>query len=484
MPSVNSLEDTIVAISTPIGEGGIGIVRMSGKDSLKIADNVFKSKNGKLPSQFKTYTTHHGYVIASERSERSNLNIEIASAPAAPRNDNVVDEVILTVMKAPKSYTKEDIVEINCHGGIVPLRKCLELILSLGARMAEPGEFTKRAFLNGRLDLVQAEAVSDVIRAKTDLSLKVAMNQLEGGLSDEIKDLREKLLNLYTHAEASIDFPDEEKEIVSESNMLNKLENIAEKIKRLIDTSETGKVLREGIATVICGRPNVGKSSLMNTLLKEKRVIVSHIPGTTRDVIEEILNIKGIPLKIADTAGIIDSRDLLAKEGVNRSRAHIKQADLVLFLLDASEELHDEDLAIMSEIEDKKTVAVINKTDLPKKLDLKQIERYLHDKKIVEVSIKEKKNIDKLEETIVDMIWQGEIISSHKELVTNARHKNALISSHDAIMKTVDSLNKNLSPEFVAISLKESIDSLGLITGQTVSEDILDRIFSEFCVGK
>lgn len=467
------MEETIAAISTPVGEGGIGIVRMSGARALAIADKIFRSKDGKRPSQFETYTTHYGHIV------------EIASPPSTARNDEIViDEVILTVMRAPKSYTKEDIVEINCHSGIISLKKILELVLKLGARLAEPGEFTKRAFLNGRIDLAQAEAVVDVIRAKTDTSLKVAVNQLEGDLSGQVKVLRERLLNLYTHIEASVDFPEEDVEILADCDMNDNLKDISKKIKHLVDTSEGGRVLREGITTVICGKPNVGKSSLMNAFLREKRVIVSHIPGTTRDAIEEVVNIRGIPLKIVDTAGIIDSEDLLTKEGVSRSRLYIRQADLVLFLLDASDELDVKDIVIMNEVKDKKTIVVINKTDLPRRLDTSRINNDLHSKLLVEISVAERRNLEKLEDAVTEMVWHGEISPNPEPIVTNVRHKDALVSGHDALNRALDSLEKKLSPELMSVSVKEAIDKLGLITGETVSEDILDRIFSEFCIGK
>ena len=463
MPKIIDLNDTIVAISTPLGEGGIGMVRMSGKNALKIADKVFRSKNKEKPSQFTTYTTHYGHIIDKNQ---------------------IIDEIILTVMRSPKSYTKEDIVEINCHSGIVPLRKVLELVIKEGGRLAQPGEFTKRAFLNGRIDLAQAEAVLDVIKAKTDSSLKVAINQLKGSLSEEITKIRENLLQLYTHIEACIDFPEEDVKILSNSDMLNNLKRTTKRLKQLIDTADNGKVLRDGITTVICGKPNVGKSSLMNAFLRENRVIVSHIPGTTRDTIEELVNIRGIPLKIVDTAGIMDSDDHLTKEGVVRSRTYIKTADLVLFLLDASEELHDKDLAIMEEVKDKKTIVVINKTDLPKKLDTKKINSHLHDKKVIEISVEKNKNLEKLEKAVTEMVWHGKITPSNDPLITNVRHKNALVSSYESLNEVIISLENKLSPELVAINMREGIDKLGEVIGQMISEDILDRIFSEFCIGK
>ena len=459
-----NLDDTIVAISTPIGEGGIGIVRLSGRNSLSIADKIFKSKDGNPPSRFKSYTTHYGHILSALKE--------------------IIDEVILTVMRSPKSYTKEDIVEINCHGGIVPLKNVLELILSSGARLAQPGEFTMRAFLNGRIDLAQAESVSDIIRSKTDTSLRAAMSQLEGGLSETVRGLRNDLINLTTHIEASIDFPEEDVEILSSCGLKEKIKEAVDRLKVLIDSADKGRILREGIRTVICGKPNVGKSSLMNSLLKEKRVIVSHLPGTTRDTIEEIINIDGIPLKIVDTAGIIESADLLTKEGVARSRFHIKTADLVLFLLDGSRSLCANDKIIMDEIKDKKVIVVINKTDLPKRLEVSKIRETLHDKTIMEISVKDKRNLKELEDAISNMVWGGRVTADHTAVVTNARHKALLIESRRALKKVLHNLKENLYLELTALNMKEAIDSLGGITGETINDDILGRIFSNFCVGK
>lgn len=459
-----NLDDTIVAISTPIGEGGIGIVRLSGRNSLSIADKIFKSKDGNPPSRFKSYTTHYGHILSALKE--------------------IIDEVILTVMRSPKSYTKEDIVEINCHGGIVPLKNVLELILSSGARLAQPGEFTMRAFLNGRIDLAQAESVSDIIRSKTDTSLRAAMSQLEGGLSETVRGLRNDLINLTTHIEASIDFPEEDVEILSSCGLKEKIKEAVDRLKVLIDSADKGRILREGIRTVICGKPNVGKSSLMNSLLKEKRVIVSHLPGTTRDTIEEIINIDGIPLKIVDTAGIIESADLLTKEGVARSRFHIKTADLVLFLLDGSRSLCANDKIIMDEIKDKKVIVVINKTDLPNRLEVSKIRETLHDKTIMEISVKDKRNLKELEDAISNMVWGGRVTADHTAVVTNARHKALLIESRRALKKVLHNLKENLYLELTALNMKEAIDSLGGITGETINDDILGRIFSNFCVGK
>ena len=462
-----NLDDTIVAISTPVGEGGIGIVRLTGKDSLPIADKIFKSKDNKLPSEFESYTTHYGHIVC-----RSDAQCE------------VIDEVILTVMRAPKSYTKEDIIEINCHGGITPLRRVLELVLSLEARLAQPGEFTKRAFLNGRIDLTQAESVLDIIRSKTDTSLRTAMSQLEGDFSKKVKDLRLRLIDLHGHVEASIDFPEEDIDILSNCGIEQETGKIIKELKALVDSADRGRILMEGVSTVICGKPNVGKSSLMNSLMRQRRVIVSHIPGTTRDAIEEIININGIPLRIIDTAGITETDDFLTKEGVERSRHHMESADLVLFLLDGSQQLCKNDKAIMNEIKDKKVIVVVNKTDLPKRLKIDKIKKVLHDKKIIEISVAKKKNLKRLEDIISEMVWGGQVSADHTSLVTNARHKALLIQSKNTLERLLRNLRKRISSEFIALDTKEAIESLSEITGETVDIDILDKIFSKFCIGK
>ncbi len=462
-----NLNDTIVAISTPVGDGGIGIVRLSGRDSLSIADKIFKSKNGTRPSEFKNYTVHYGHIINR-----------------VDKKHETIDEVILTVMRTPKSYTKEDIVEINCHSGIVPLRRVLDLVLSYGARMAEPGEFTKRAFLNGRMDLAQAESVINIIKAKTEDSLRASMSQLEGDLSKKIKALREELLDLLSNIEASIDFPDEDIDPLSQHNINSKITEVSDRLKGLIETSHKGRILSEGIRSVICGRPNVGKSSLMNALLKQRRVIVSHIPGTTRDAIEEMINIDGVPLRLVDTAGIIESDDIVIKEGVERSRLHLNSSDLVLLVLDASKPLTDEDRKLMKEAMGKNTIVVLNKIDLPGRLNKRDIKALLPDKTIVEVSAKDNKNLGELEHAISKMIWGGRVSSDYTALVTSARHKALLVGANEALERASDNLKKNVYPELITIDMREATTALGAITGETIEDDMLDRIFSNFCIGK
>ncbi len=465
----NNIDDTIVAISTPVGEGGIGIVRLSGAGSLAVADAIFSSSRGKRPSRLKSYTAHYGRVIDTRLDER----------PA-------IDEVILNIMRAPKSYTREDVVEINCHGGIVPLKKILELVMSFGVRLAEPGEFTRRAFLNGRIDLAQAESVLDIIKARTDTGLRAAMNQLGGELSRNVAVLRGELLDLISRVEASIDFPEEETGGYFIEGAAAGMKAIVKEIRRLESSADKGMVLTEGLRAVICGRPNVGKSSLMNALLRRSRVIVSHIPGTTRDTIEELINIEGLPVRLVDTAGIIDSDDLLIKEGVDRSRLHIESSDLLLLVLDGSEPLNAQDHELIRAAADKRAMVVINKSDLPRKADLGEarIRELLGQKRSVEISAKDRRGLDALEGSISSMVWDGEVCADHTCLVTNARHKTLLSSAADALERGLGAAEKGAPPEIVSIEFKEAAEALGRITGESIDGEVLDRIFERFCIGK
>lgn len=475
-----SLTDTIAAIATPVGESGIGIVRISGKGALSIADKIFVSKDGKKPSDFKTYTVHYGWII--------NLYSSTPVLQCSSKNE-IIDEVILTVMRAPKSYTKEDIVEINCHGGIQAVKKTLELVLRCGARLAEPGEFTKRAFLNGRIDLAQAESVLDIVRAKTEGALKVAMNQLEGGLSSKVNEIRDKIIDIASHIEASIDFPEEDLEIIKEEGLLNKVEHISFELKGLIDSSNKGIVLREGVLAVICGKPNVGKSSLMNLLLKRDRVIVTPIPGTTRDAVEETINLNGVPIRLVDTAGIAQTKDLLDEASVKKSKSYLELSDLVLFMLDASTKIEGEDLDILKLVGDKKKLVIINKCDLTKRLDKDAADSLFKNDRIIKISVEKRQNIEFLEEAILDMVWKGGFNQGESTIVTNSRHKELLDKSFGNMLSVKKALSERFdkgeySPELVAIDLKEAIFHLGLIVGKAVSDDILGRIFENFCIGK
>lgn len=463
--------ETIVAISTPIGEGGIGIVRLSGSKALSIADKIFVSKSRSKPSRFKSFTTHYGQIQSDTKdSKRSKAEI--------------IDEVILTVMRKPKTYTREDIVEINCHSGIVPLKAILDLTIMRGARLAEPGEFTKRAFLNGRVDLTQAEAVLDIIKAKTDASLKVALSQLKGSLSQEVRRIRDNILKILVHIEASLDFPQEDIEIIVKNDLLKKVLKIKLELERLLDTASKGMIFRNGVSAVICGRRNVGKSSLLNALLRQPRAIVSSLAGTTRDSIEERLSIEGIPLTLVDTAGIAKTDNSVEKEGVNRSYNYINQADLILLVLDNGQPLLDEDKKIIEEIGSKTTITVVNKIDLPRKINLVGLQKLLPEKRIVYISATKKVGLDSLEKMIAGVIWGGKVIPSAGALVTNLRHKNALRKSLKNIEHSIRSIKKDYSPEFIALDIGQAKDALGEIVGEVLVEDLLDKVFSEFCIGK
>lgn len=458
------LDDTIVAISTPIGEGGIGIVRLSGPASLKIADKIFISKDGVRPSRFKSYTMHYGHVVGE--------------------GQKVIDEVILTVMKAPKSYTKEDIVEINCHGGIQAMKHVLELAVETGARIAEPGEFTKRAFLNGRIDLAQAEAVLDVIRAKTEGSLKVAVSQLEGELSRNVNEIRNKAIEMASQIEASIDFPDEGLEPVEKEKLLKKAEDISSGLNALVGSYDSGMVFREGVLAIICGKPNAGKSSLMNLLLKRDRVIVSPVPGTTRDAIEEVINLKGIPIRLVDTAGIQASKDALEKEGIKKSKRYLELSDIVILMLDASTAIEKSDLDIIKMVGNKKKIVVLNKSDLEKKIDPEKVKSLFKNDKVIEVSVEKKKNIDRLENAVMETVFSGNFDQGEGAMVSNARHKEALDKALTFMLSVKKAVSEDDAPELVMVDLKDAIFNLGLVIGKSVSDDILDRIFEQFCIGK
>lgn len=465
------LDDTIVAISTPIGEGGIGIVRLSGKDALKIADRIFLSKNGKKPSRFKTYTVHYGHIV--NKAEGSRLKAQ-----------GIVDEVILTVMRAPKSYTKEDVVEINCHSGIASLKKIFDLALMRGARLAEPGEFTKRAFLNGRIDILQAESVLDIIRSKTELSLRAAVNNLEGLFSKKINGIRDRLINILAHIEANIDFSEEE-DVKERKDLLKRLEEVRKDIERLIFTANEGKILRQGIKTVICGSPNVGKSSIMNALLKESRSIVTHLPGTTRDTIEEIVNIKGMPLVLVDTAGISGSEHPVEKEGIKRSHFSIKSADLILFVLDYGRKLNRNDLKIINNIKGKdNVVVVINKNDLKKRINLDVVRKLLANKPIVHISAINMTGIGRLEDKIKTIIFKGKAPAAAAVSTANDRQLGILHRAIEDVKAGIEAFKTKVSADCIAIYVRSSIEDLGEITGHTISEEALNRIFSEFCIGK
>jgi tRNA modification GTPase len=458
-------DDTIAAVSTAPGEGGIGIVRISGQDSLNILNRVFISKSKKNTMEFSSYTLRYGHIIDHD-------------------DNSIIDEVLVSYMKSPNTYTREDVVEINCHGGTIPVRRTLELVLKQGARLAEPGEFTKRAFLNGRLDLAQAEAVIDMIRSKTEMSMEAALKQLEGKLSKRLGSIKDKLVDIMSHIEASIDFPEEDVEDVLYDSLLVDCSEIVNFLDDLIKSSDTGKILREGLNTIIIGKPNVGKSSLLNALIEENRAIVTDIPGTTRDIIEEHLNIEGIPVNIIDTAGIRKTEDIIEKIGVEKTREYVERADLVIFVLDSSEAVSLEDIEIFRLIKDMKCIMIINKVDLPKKLDMKDIETYVPGKRTIEVSVKENYGIELIKDEIVNIVYSGEVKSSSEVLVTNIRHKDLLMKSRISMTNAIKTIKMGLPLDLVSIDIRQALEYIGEITGETVQEDIISRIFTQFCIGK
>ncbi|WP_142413710.1 tRNA uridine-5-carboxymethylaminomethyl(34) synthesis GTPase MnmE [Hathewaya massiliensis] len=454
--------DTIVAVATSMGEGGISIIRVSGHRALDIVDKIFRGKNKKSLKDMKTYTMRYGYIVDSEGHD--------------------LDEVIISFMKGPRSFTAEDTIEINCHGGVVVTNSILSEVIKAGARLAEPGEFTKRAFLNGRIDLSQAEAVIDIIRAKTELSAKSAVMQSEGKISKEIKALREELLAIIAHIEATVDYPEDDLEEVTNEKATEELTKMLENINELLESAEEGKILREGLKLVIVGKPNVGKSSLLNALLREQRAIVTDVPGTTRDVIEEYINLNGVPVQVVDTAGIRETEDIVEKIGVQKSKEKIEEADLIVFMLDVSRDLDEEDKEIFSYIKDKNYVILLNKTDLNAKIDKNTLD-FIDESKLYKVSAKTGEGIEILKNIIKDMFFKGEI-DSENVFITNNRHKEALIRAKENIESALNTLSTVFAIDLASIDLRNAWSNLGEITGDTLEEDIIHKIFSKFCLGK
>lgn len=454
------LFDTIAAISTPKGEGGIGIIRISGDKSFEILDKIFKPKNPNKDLGF--YQFNYGFIYDGEK---------------------IIDESMVVRMKAPKTYTCEDVVEINCHGGQFVTQKVLELVLKNGARHAEQGEFTKRAFMNGRIDLSQAEAVMDLIQGKTEKSISLSLDQLRGDLRDKINSFKKALLDITAHVNVVLDYPEEGIEDPLPVELRDNLEAVYEEATRLIESYDKGKKIKEGIKTVIVGKPNVGKSTLLNSLLREERAIVTHVAGTTRDVIEEVINIKGIPLVLVDTAGIRQTDDIVENIGVEKSKEFIEKADLVLLVLDASRELEDEDREVINQINEnhKKVIVLLNKIDLERKIDLDEY----NFENIVEISAQKNVGIEDMEEKIYSFIVDEKVEdSSEKLIITNVRHKTALEKTKDAIRNIFETIDMGLPMDLISVDLKEALDSLSEITGEISSEDILDHVFGNFCVGK
>lgn len=457
------IDDTIAAIATAPGEGGIGIIRISGEKSLQVAQSIFKSKSGKMIKDYNARTLIYGTVVDNEK---------------------VIDEVLVAYMKGPNSYTAEDVIEINCHGGFISVKKILELILSKGVRLAEAGEFTKRAFLNGRIDLSQAEAIIDVIKSKTDMAHEVAQSQLEGSLAKKIKDLRMNVTEVLAHLEVSIDFAEEDVEEITYQTLEEKALELRNEIKKLYDTAESGKILRDGLKTVIVGKPNVGKSSLLNSILGENRAIVTDIAGTTRDVIEEFVNIKGIPLKIVDTAGIRETEDVVEKIGVEKSRESFSTADLVMMVLDASRKLSEEDMEILESLKNKKTIVLLNKMDLEPQIELEKIEEFVNSEDIIKISALKHQGIEELQDKIEAMVYHGSVKNSSNLMITNSRHKDALFKAYESINDAISAIEQRMPYDFIEVDFKNIWDYLGYINGDTVREDLLDTIFANFCIGK
>jgi tRNA modification GTPase len=453
------VRDTIAAISTPVGEGGIGIVRISGPASLGIAKTIFRGKsNGGL----KSHRFSYGSLLD-------------------PTSDAIVDEAMVVYMKAPNSYTREDVVEIQCHGGTLVVSKILSLAIAQGARLAEPGEFTKRAFLNGRIDLVQAEAIMDVIASRTDASLTLAQHQREGMLSNRISEIKEGVIYALAYVEALIDFPEDDVNVAVETDVLGKVEPALTELSALIEGFEEGRVLRDGVSVVIAGKPNVGKSSLLNTLLKEKRAIVTAVPGTTRDLIEEVVNINGLPVKLLDTAGIRESEDHVEQEGVRLTLDRIPKADLVLFVVDNSSPFGDEDRAILDAIGRKPCIVVRNKNDLPPRAEMPAEVSAA----TVAISTLAGSGIAELREAITAAFMHGKAVDSREFVaVSKARHRDSLLKARESLQRFVQSLQLGVNMELLPVDLREALDALGEVTGETTADDVLDRIFSSFCIGK
>lgn len=455
------LFDTIAAISTPRGEGGIGIVRISGNNALDILEKIFKPKSGKAIKGLRNYSINYGHIFDGE---------------------TLVDEVLVSIMKAPNTYTREDIVEINCHGGFVITEKVLEIVLKNGARIAEIGEFTRRAFLNGRIDLTQAEAVIDLIHGKTEKSVSLSLNQLRGDLKEQIEHLKKLVLDVAAHINVVLDYPEEGIDDPLPEHLVENLQEVLDTTDRLIKSYDKGKMIKEGIKTAIVGKPNVGKSSILNSVLKEERAIVTHVAGTTRDVIEEVVNLKGIPLVLVDTAGIRKTDDLVENIGVEKSKKLIESADLILFVVDGSRPLDEEDMKIHEAIKAEKVIGILNKIDIKEDIDLSPLTKI---SKWLEISAIKNQGIDEMEEEIYRHIIDENIEdSSQKITITNVRHKSALEKTKQSIENIFETIESGLPMDLMAVDIKGALDSLSEVTGEISSEDLLDHIFSNFCVGK
>jgi len=458
--------DTIAAIATAMTNSGIGIIRISGENAFTVIDRIYQSKNGKKKlSEEKSHTVHYGYIVDDTKENK------------------IIDEVMVLIMRAPNTYTREDTVEIDCHGGVLVMQKILDTVVCHGARPAEPGEFTKRAFLNGRIDLTQAESVMDVISSKNEFALKSSISQLQGSLQKEIKELREKIIYEIAFIESALDDP----EHINIDGYGQKLKTVAEeckeRIEHLLDTADNGKILKEGIDTVIVGKPNAGKSSLMNVLLKKERAIVTDIAGTTRDVLEEQMNLNGITLNIIDTAGIRDTEDIVEKIGVDKAKDYLVNADLIIYVVDSSTPLDENDEKIMEMIKDRTALVLLNKSDLDTVTTEEMIASHL-DQKIIKVSMKENQGVDELENAIKELFFHGKVELNDEVYITNARHKAALSNAKDSLNMVLDSIAMEMPEDFYSIDLMNTYEELGNILGESLGEDLVNEIFSKFCTGK
>ncbi len=463
---------TIAAISTAVSESGIGIVRMCGSQAIEIADKVYRGKKEKRLISQKTYTIHYGYILDG---------------------DEIIDEVLVMLMRGPKTFTGEDTIEINCHGGVYVVNRVLDTLIKNGAGPAEPGEFTKRAFLNGKMDLSQAEAVIDVIQSENEYALQSSITQLRGGIKNKISDVRKEILYHTAFIESALDDPEHISVDGYGEKLKGILENLMKEIKKMIDSSSSGRIIKEGINTVILGKPNAGKSSLLNTLLGEDRAIVTDIAGTTRDILQEHIRLQGISLNIVDTAGIRDTEDVIEKIGVDKAVQYAKESDLIIYVIDSSIDLDENDFSILSLLQEKKSVILLNKSDLDKVIDFNKIrDKYLEinstikefDIPVIDISARNGQGIDILEQTIKDMFYKGHISFNTEVYITNARHKDFLMKAYDSLNKVIDSIMNQMPEDFYSIDLIDAYESLGMITGDTMGEDLINEIFSKFCMGK
>lgn len=454
--------DTIAAIATAMSSSGIGIVRLSGEDAFDIIQKIYRSKSGKILADQKSHTVHYGYIVDGEET---------------------IDEVLVLLMRGPHSYTGEDTVEIDCHGGVFVVKKILETAVKYGARPAEPGEYTKRAFLNGRMDLSQAEAVIDVIEAKNEYALKSSVSQLKGSVQSKISEIRAEVLHHTAFIESALDDPEHISMDGYGETLLKSVEGQMKKLGRLLDSCDNGRIMKEGIRTVIVGKPNAGKSSLLNILAGEERAIVTEIAGTTRDLLEEHINLQGISLNIIDTAGIRETEDIVEKIGVNKAKSQMNDADLIIYVVDASCELDENDRQIMEMIQDRQAIVLLNKTDLTVVTDRSLLETYLQ-KPMIEISAKEETGIQELEDTLKEMFFHGEISFNDEVYITNVRQKTAIQNAYNSLGRVMESIENRMPEDFYSIDLMDAYEALGTVTGETVGEDLVNEIFSKFCMGK